>query len=360
MHKRGLIYFDFGLLIPVVILILINLFTLFSLNIELFKNELTYVCFGFLVFIGFSFINHKAIKLYARPFYIASIILLTAVLFFGVETRGSLRWIELYGFRIQFAELLKPFLAISLASFLVSSKSTSLKVFIKSFLYLLPIAFLIFIQPDLGDALVYAFVLLFTLIYWGFPVVYFIWTFLGLVIISPIGWLLLHDYQKQRIMTFLNPSLDPLGRSYNAIQSVIAVGAGMFTGLGFGQGSQSGLRFLPERHTDFIFATISEQLGFIGAGLIIICFLLLFYKIYKIVINSIDSFSRALSVICLFMLFIQFVVNIGMNIGILPIVGVTLPFLSYGGSSMLTNFMILGLLNSISRSTSNNKVLEIG
>jgi rod shape determining protein RodA len=360
MFKKGLLYFDLGLLLPIFILLLVNLATLFSLNLSLFKSELLYVAFGLIVFFGFSFVNHKVAFLYGKSIYIISLILLVAVLVMGVEARGSLRWIEIYGFRIQFAELLKPFLAISLSSFLLSKNSISARNFISILCFILPVVLLVFVQPDLGDALIYAFVALAALIFYGFSWFYVFGLFLISLLVAPIGWLFLHDYQKQRIMTFLSPASDPLGKSYNAIQSVIAIGAGMFLGKGFGQGSQSGLRFLPERHTDFIFATITEQLGFIGSALVIVCFLFLLYRIYRISQNSSDKSSKLFSMICFFIILVQFFLNVGMNIGILPIVGVTLPFLSYGGSSMLTNFIIIGLLTSIARSTTNNKVLEIG
>jgi rod shape determining protein RodA len=359
MFKRGLFYFDLGLFIPISILLLVNLSTLLSLNFSLFRNELINVFLGLIIYLGFSLVNYKVIGIFGKQIYIASLVLLFAVLVVGVETRGSLRWIEISGFRIQFAELLKPFLAISLASFLCSKKSIGIKNFILIFCYIAPIVLLVFIQPDLGDALIYALVAVFGLLFYGFPLIYFIILFIVFCILTPLGWLFLHDYQRQRVMTFLNPANDPLGKSYNAIQSIIAVGAGMFLGKGFGQGSQSGLRFLPERHTDFIFATISEQLGFIGSILIIICFSFLLYRIYKISMNTRDKFSKLFSALCFFIILIQFFLNIGMNIGILPIVGVTLPFLSYGGSSMLTNFIIIGLLASIARDSVDNKVLEI-
>jgi len=192
----------------------------------------------------------------------------------------------------------------------------------------------------------------------GFPFRFF---FLGLVflsILSPIFWRFLHDYQRQRILTFLNPS-DPLGLSYNAIQSVIAVGSGMLLGRGLGLGTQSGLRFLPERHTDFIFATLSEELGLIGAVLLIITFTFLLYKIFAIFRGQDELFSKTFSAIAFSLIFLQFFVNIGMNIGILPIVGITLPFVSYGGSSLLSNFILLGALSGMNRGNSSHKVLEI-
>ncbi|MGA2968151.1 MAG: FtsW/RodA/SpoVE family cell cycle protein, partial [Candidatus Levyibacteriota bacterium] len=181
---------------------------------------------------------------------------------------------------------------------------------------------------------------------------------LPLLAVFPLVWRLLHEYQRQRILTFLDPGKDPLGTSYNVIQSVIAVGSGMLMGRGLGQGTQSGLRFLPERHTDFIFATISEQLGFIGVLIVLICFACILYKIYIIFINSDDKFSKVFAAIIFFSFLIQIFVNIAMNIGILPIVGVTLPFVSYGGSSLLSNFIFLGFLAAINKGH-RQEILEI-
>jgi rod shape determining protein RodA len=173
-----------------------------------------------------------------------------------------------------------------------------------------------------------------------------------------VVWKFLHEYQRQRILTFLDPGKDPLGTSYNVIQSVIAVGSGMLMGRGLGQGTQSGLRFLPERHTDFIFATISEQLGFIGTLIMLVCFAFILYKIYTIFRNSDDKLAKILAAIIFFTFLIQIFVNIGMNIGILPIVGVTLPFVSYGGSSLLSNFIFLGFLSAINKGR-REEILEI-
>jgi rod shape determining protein RodA len=215
------------------------------------------------------------------------------------------------------------------------------------------------LQPDLGDTLIYIGVVFFTLIYVGYPLRYFILSFLPFLFAFPFFWNFLHDYQKQRILTFLNPGNDPLGTSYNAIQSVIAVGSGMFLGKGLGQGTQSGLRFLPERQTDFIFASISEQLGFIGAVILLAAFAFLIYRIYKIFLTADDEFVKIFSVITFFSFSLQIFINIGMNIGIIPIVGVTLPFVSYGGSSLLSNFIFLGLLSSVSGFSKDTEVLEI-
>jgi rod shape determining protein RodA len=169
----------------------------------------------------------------------------------------------------------------------------------------------------------------------------------------------MHDYQRQRLLTFLHPGSDPLGTSYNVVQALIAVGAGKMLGRGIGEGTQSGLRFLPERHTDFIFASISEGFGLVGAGIVIICFIYLLFRIYRVHLRSDDSFARVFCAGAFFFILIQFFVNIGMNLGILPVVGITLPFVSYGGSSLVSCAIFLGIISAIGRESLREKVLEI-
>lgn len=357
MDRAFLRNIDFRLLTPALILLMLSLITLFSLNFNLFKNQLFFSALSIFAFLLFSLVNQKIVKLYGLHIYIVSILLLFTVLLLGEESRGAVRWIEFAGIRIQFSEILKPFLALSLASFLVNRK-TSVGNFFLIFILFFPIFFLIFLQPDLGNALIYGAILILALILFGFPLRFFIAGVIFLAILFPFIFRFLHEYQRQRLLTFINPSSDPLGASYNSIQAIIAVGSGMLWGKGIGGGTQSGLRFLPERHTDFIFATISEQLGFIGATVIVACFAFILYRIFIIYQNSQDSFSKVFAGISFFLILIQFFVNIGMNIGLLPVVGVTLPFVSYGGSSLLSSFILLGLLSSTEK-LEREEVLEI-
>jgi rod shape determining protein RodA len=350
--------FDWWLLVPVAILVILGLTALFSISVVYFKSQLIFLVISVFVFIFFSFANYKIFQLYGLYIYIFSIIALFFVLILGIETRGSVRWIEFLGFRIQFSEILKPFLAISFSSLLLTKKN-NFKQLLSVLLFLFPILFLIFLQPDLGNTLIYFFVAILTLIFFGFSYRYFISGLVGLAICVPFLWNFLHQYQKQRIISFLNPSSDPLGNSYNAIQSLITVGSGMFLGKGLGLGTQSILSFLPEKHTDFIFATISEQIGFFGDFFIIVCFGLILYRIFLIYQRSDDDFCRIFSAVCFFIILVQFFINIGMNIGMIPIVGVTLPFVSYGGSSLLSNFILLGLLSAINTSQKKEEIFQI-
>lgn len=356
--KRAFFDIDWGLITPVIVLVLLSLTTLLSIDFSLFKSQLIYFVIGIFAFLFFSQTNYKSVKIYSMPIYLISIILLTIVLIIGTETRGSVRWLEFFGFRVQFSEIIKPFLAISLSSYLSSKNNYSLKTLFLIGCFLMPIVLLVFLQPDLGNALIFLMVSVLTLIVFGFPLRLFFGGLFFLSLLSPILWNFLHDYQKQRLLTFLNPS-DPLGVSYNAIQSVIAVGSGMIFGRGLGLGTQSGLRFLPERHTDFIFATLSEELGIVGAILVVAIFIFLLYKIFTIFSNQEDLFCKLFSIIAFSLIFFQFFVNVGMNMGILPIVGITLPFVSYGGSSLLSNFILLGILAAMNKGESSKRVLEI-
>lgn len=358
MNKKSLFHIDFGLLTPVLILVFFSLTTLFSINITLFRNQLFFLILSLFFYLFFSNFNYKIIQYHLLPIYISSLLILFFILFLGIETRGATRWIEIFGFQIQFSEILKPFLIAALAAFIANQEISS-KTFLSIIFLLFPICFLIYKQPDLGNVLIYAIVVIFLLFTSGFSFKWFILGFFGIAAISPFIWQFLYNYQKQRVLSFLYPSLDPLGESYNVIQSIIAVGSGMFFGKGLGQGTQSGLRFLPERHTDFIFATFSEEFGFLGSLILILTFAWLFYKIFLIFQMSKDRFSQIFAAGAFFLILVQVFINIGMNIEIIPIVGVTLPFVSYGGSSILSSFILLGFLSSISRDLKNRNTLEI-
>lgn len=356
--KGNFLGIDFGLITPVIVLLIISLTALFSINFTFFRNQLIFAFIGIVVFLFFSQVNYKIIQRYEVSIYIVSVVILFLVLVLGIESRGAIRWIEIAGFRIQFSEILKPFLAISLSSFLVR-KSYSFSSILQVVILLFIVSILIFFQPDLGSALVYVLVTIFTLVFFGFPLKFFAAGFAFFAISIPFVWRFLRDYQKERILTFINPGHDPLGGSYNAIQSIIAVGSGQFSGRGLGQGTQSILSFLPERHTDFIFATISEQLGFVGSLIIIFCFIFLLYKIFQIFSNCDDGFCKVFTAISFFIILTQFFMNVGMNVGLIPIVGVTLPFVSYGGSSLISSFILLGLVTSIEKGVRKEEVLEI-
>lgn len=350
---------DWWLIAPALILVTISLTTLLSINFSYFQAQLISFCVAVLAFLFFSRINLEFLKQLTVPIYVISLILLGIIFVIGIESRGAIRWINVFGTSVQFSEIIKPFLAVAFAAYLADMRHSTPKTFLLTLFFLTPIFFLIVMQPDLGSGLIFALVGLFVLLVHGFPLYLFGLAVLPLLLMSPVIWTLLHDYQRQRILTLLHPSLDPLGTSYNSIQAIIAVGSGTFFGKGWFQGTQSSLRFLPERHTDFIFATLAEGIGFIGAAMVVLTFAFLCYRVYLIFKNAEDPFSRLFAATAFGFFLIQGAVNIGMNIGYLPIVGVTLPFVSYGGNSLVANFVFLGILSAISASQKKERVLEI-
>ncbi|HVF69018.1 MAG TPA: FtsW/RodA/SpoVE family cell cycle protein [Xanthomonadales bacterium] len=350
---------DLRLLAPVAILIAISLVTLLSVNVAYFKSQLTALVVGIIAFLFFSKTNIEFMKQLKLPIYIISLVLLGIVLFIGIETRGASRWIDILGVRLQFSEILKPFLALAFAALIEEERNINFKSFLKTVIYIIPVVILIAIQPDLGSGLLYAGAGAFALFVLGFPLLWFGAVLLPFILTSPLIWSILHGYQRQRILTFINANPDPLGSSYNGIQAIIAVGSGGFMGKGISEGTQSVLRFLPERHTDFIFATIAEGLGFVGSSIVILAFMLLAYRVYVLFRESDGLFSKAFLAVSFGFLIIQGFVNIAMNMGILPIVGITFPFVSFGGSSLLSNFIFLGMISSIAGNSRNKDVLEI-
>lgn len=350
---------DLQLVIPVLILIGISLTTLFSINLGYFRNQLIFFFLSIGIFLFFTHVDFSFLEELRRPMYIVSFIGLLLLLFLGFEARGAARWLDFFGFRLQFSEIFKPFLAVALSAFL-AKRPKNLTTAGILLLFLLPLVFLIYKQPDLGSALMYLFTVLLTLLLVGYPLWWFGVMFGGFLITIPLVFRFLHAYQQQRILTFLHVTNDPLGSSYNSIQAIIAVGSGMLVGKGLGQGTQSLLKFLPEQHTDFIFATLSESLGLIGATVVLVASAFLLYRLYQIARQTPDKSEKIFILATFSLLFLQIFINIGMNIGLLPIVGVPLPFVSYGGSSLLSNAIFLGIASSIGSSRSGKVALEIG
>lgn len=350
---------DFLLLLPALALWGISLLVLSSISPILLRQQFLYGLAGLFLYFVFLNLDFRVLGLFYKQIYIGILLLLGLIFIIGFESKGATRWIEIFGVSFQFSELLKPFFILVFAYFLSKSNAHSFSTFVKSLLVLFPIFFLVMRQPDLGNAIIYfitAFCMMFA---YGFPFRYFFGLGALIVLPMPIFYNLLHEYQRQRIVSFLNSTSDPFGSSYNAIQALIAVGSGQLMGKGFGQATQSNLRFLPERHTDFIFATMSESFGFIGGIVVISLFALLLLRIYKISMSAIDSFSHLLATGLFYVVLVHAFFNIGMNLGILPIVGITLPFVSYGGSSLVTNFVILGILSVIHSEEKRSKIFEI-
>ena len=354
MVMRILKGFDVLLFIPMVLLVSFAVVVLFSTSAVVARDQLIFSILGLVLYFLFSFADFRVLKPLSFYLYLFNVLLLLVTLAFGIYSKGAIRWIPLgiEGFTFQPSEFMKLSLIILLSS-LLSSRfgSSSIKDFLlTTFITLVP-ATLIFIQPDLGTTVVVLFIWLLLSLFVRLRPSYFIYLLLVLLAISPIIFLSLRPYQRDRIKTFLDPSLDPLGSGYHVLQSEIAVGSGRVLGRGFGRGTQSHLRFLPEYHTDFIFASLSEEWGFLGSAVVVLLFGLVFIRIILIGMNSQFLFGQLLSLGVLAMIFSQTVVNIGMNLGIAPITGVPLPLLSSGGSSLVLTMASLGILQSVARSS---------
>ena len=297
--------------------------------------------------ITIALINIKFIYQYAYIFFILSFLLLLSVELIGVFGKGATRWINIFGFSIQPSELIKITIIISLARFYHDLKFDDIKRITK-LLFPILILFLPFvlivIQPDLGTALSIAILGTLILFASGIRIWKFVFGFFVLIISIPLLLNYLQQYQKDRIFSFLNPEADALGRGYQLIQSKIALGSGGLTGKGFLEGSQSYLQYLPEKQTDFIFTLIGEEFGFIGTTFIILLFLLLISVCYYISIKSNHIFGRILSIGVAINLFIYVIMNISMVSGLMPVVGIPLPLVSYGGSAMLSIIISIGLV----------------
>ncbi|MCL4389905.1 MAG: rod shape-determining protein RodA [Patescibacteria group bacterium] len=311
---------------------------------EVLLPQILFYLVGLGLFFVISNLDFRIYASFGKLIYIAAIVLLSITLFIGLETRGAVRWIPLGPFRLQFSEILKPFLIVSFASFLSSGKS-----YFKSLIWIAIPLGLIFKQPDLGSALVYAIAFGAMILSSGINLIYPLLCAVGAALAAPLGWNFLAQYQRQRILTFLNPGADPLGASYNSIQSLITVGSGMFFGKGLGQGTQSHLSFLPERHTDFVFASLAEEMGFVGATILLGAFFLLLWRIFKIAGSCKDKTARLAVLGIGAMLLAQIFVNVGMNLAILPVTGITLPLVSYGGSSVLATMISLGMVAGLAK-----------
>lgn len=350
---------NFSLVIPAVLLVFVSLSTFYTLNQDIFKQQLIFLLLALIIYYVFLNLNLRLFGYYSVFLYIIAVILLAILYFIGIEAKGATRWIEIFGINIQFSEIIKPFMLIFYASYLTKDTNRSFKKFIKALLLILPIFLLTLKQPDLGNAIIYLITLICVLFVYGFPIKYFL--SLGALSIAsiPLLYQFLLGYQKARLLSFLDYTIDPSGISYNSIQSTISVGSGELIGKGLGQATQSILKFLPERHTDFIFATIAESLGLAGSLCLIGLYFFLLYKILVISRNVDDEFLRILVQGFFFLFLVHIFFNVGMNLRIVPIVGITLPFVSYGGSSLMTNFIILGIISGIRFKTRRNLSMEI-
>lgn len=346
-----LLHIDKSLLIGLVSLIIIGLFILYSASnesIELISKQAVRIIFAFIIMVSLAQIPPSAYRTWAPWFFMASFLLLIAVLLIGIVGKGAQRWLNVWLFQFQPSEFMKLAVPLMLAWYL---HDKSLPPSLGHLLVLLGIVLLptvlVIKQPDLGTALLIAISGFSVILLAGISGRLLLLGGLIVLIIAPIGWHFMHDYQKLRVLTFLNPERDPLGAGYHIIQSKIAIGAGGFLGKGWLQGTQSHLQFLPEHTTDFIFAVCGEEFGLLGGMVLLILYLWITLRGFYISIKAQDTFSRLLGGGLSLSFFIAVFVNIGMVSGLLPVVGVPLPLISYGGTSLITLIAGFGILMSI-------------
>ncbi|MFA9262271.1 MAG: rod shape-determining protein RodA [Undibacterium sp.] len=347
---------DFILVSATFFLFSIGLLALYSFSETIagnlyFGKQLAVGVVGITLMFFIGTLDYRHFARMSTPLYFLMLAVLLGVLFFGSEIRGTVGWLALAGFQIQPVEFAKLVLILFLASF-ISKKRSELGEWTRLIASLFLSALLILLvmrQPDLGSSLVLAFIWLSMILVSGIRWKHFlVLGTLGLILVGT-SWFFLADYQKARLQTFLNPELDPRGSGYNVLQSMVAVGSGGIWGKGIGHGSQSQLNFLPEKHTDFIFAVIAEELGLVGGGLVIGLYGLFLFRIMRIAETAQDNTGYLIAVGVLALFFIHILINLGMNMGFLPVTGLPAPFLSYGGSALLAFFIALGLLLSVYR-----------
>ena len=347
---------DWIIIVSFFLLVTIGLMVLYSissinnqLDLAHFSRQLLAFVIGLILMFLVAFYDYRTFNSFSTKFYFLAVLVLVMVFFLGIRVRGTTGWIGFLSYNFQPVEMVKVVVIIFLASFLSKKKiefSNFVKIVASAILVSVPI-FLIIKQPDFGSALIIIGIWIGMLLVSGISKK----SILALVIIFFVstagGFFMLKDYQKNRIINFVNPQNDPQGSGYNVTQSIVAVGSGGIFGKGLGHGSQSQLNFLPEKHTDFIFAVIAEELGLIGSIFVILLFGVILYRFSRIASLARDNFGYLLSVGVMIMFFIQIFINIGMNIGIAPVTGVPLPLLSYGGSSMISILVSIGLVQSV-------------
>ena len=333
---------DAGLTFSIGLLLILSGIVLKSIAPSVFPLQFVYLAVAIGAFWFFFQIDFDIISLFSKHLYIISIILLIITLIIGQVTRGAIRWIPIGKFSLQPAEFVRPFLLIFFANYLTKEKVDFKRLFTAILLLILPV-FLILIQPSLGVSVLTVVGFCGVLISSNFNKKYILGGLAAVLILIPVFWQVMAPYQRQRVLTFINPAEDPLGAGYNSLQSTIAAGAGKITGRGLGRGVQTQLAFLPEKQTDFIFAAVSEEMGFVGAGIMLAATFVILFRLVAIVENSISPAARAYVSGFFLIYLLQVFIHTGMNLGMLPVTGLPFPLVSAGGSSLLATMIGLGI-----------------
>jgi len=357
---------DFTLLGVVGLILVMGLFVLQSATVNasaqfgmnFVYRQIAWAVVGLVAFFCVLVIDYSKFAKYGKLIYAVNLLLLLAVLVLGAETKGAQAWIEIGPIKFQPAEVVKTLLILGLAQFLVPrvGKLNNFKDLLPVFIYVAIPLLLILKQPDLGTGLVYVAIMLGMLLVAGASpgkLFLLVGSGIGLIAFAIYGhfawdwWLPLEDYQINRLIVFIDPMIDPRGVGWNVIQSQIAVGSGGLWGKGWGMGSQNINDFLPEQWTDFIFCVLAEEFGFVGSVIMLILFFYLIYRGIMIAREAKDTYGALIAIGVVSMFIFHILQNIGMSIGIMPITGIPLPFVSYGGNSLLANMIALGLLMNV-------------
>lgn len=359
LDRRLLKNLDFALVFAAAAILVFGCFAIYSASkggdagMRLVSRQVVWAVIGFVAAVVVASIDHGVYERIAGKLYIINLVLLLAVVVTGHSSKGSQRWIGFGPIQLQPSEIAKILLIISLAVFLVKrmEKIRSFETFAHSFIYLAVPMLLIFRQPDLGTSLVLMSIWITMLFVMGTDiknVLLFVASciVLGFLVFQVHG--ILKPYQKNRLVSFIDPAADPRGSGYHVMQSRIAIGSGQMFGKGYLGGTQRELRFIPEQHTDFIFTVVGEELGFAGSAVLLGLYLLMVWRALSILSATEDTLGRAIAAGVVGMFMFHIVVNMGMTLGIMPVTGVPLPMFSYGGSSLVSNLMAVGLLAGIS------------
>lgn len=346
------------MIIPSLLLTTLGIVVILTSSQTLAIQQLIFAVIGVSLYFLLSNFDYRSFNFFIKPLYFFALLLLIVTFALGVETRGSVRWISLGPFNLQPSEFAKPILILTLANFW-SGRLATWKNMAVSLVILAPLALLIFNQPDLGTTLTALFIWVVILLSTNISLKKILSLGLIALVTAPLVWLNLQPYQKQRLIGFAFPNQDPQGIGFHVIQSTIAVGSGQLFGRGLGSGTQSRLQFLPEFRTDFIFAFIAEELGLVGSLIVLFGYSVIFFLVFKKLARVNNRFGELIIIGVSAMLFFQVTVNIGMNVGLLPITGITLPLLSYGGSSIVATFISLGLVSSVLKFGMKRKEVDV-
>ena len=349
-------YLDIPLLLATFLLVLAGAAILYATTLSsdskiIFYRQMVFLGIGLAGFLFLSFFDFHRLAKLNRIIYVFCVSVLLYLLIFGTLIKGGKRWLNIAFLGFQPAELAKLAVILGLARLLYLKRGqiNSWGTFLWSFVYALVPAVLVALEPDLGSALVILSLWVGIILLSPIKKKYLVALFLALALVCGGAWkFYLKPFQKDRVMTFINPSLDPKGRGYNVRQATIAVGGGELLGRGLGKGVQSQQKFLPERQTDFIFAAAGEEIGFVGLITLLGLYFFLCYRLMQILKNAKDDLGMYIAGGVLFFFFFHVLINVGMNIGLLPVTGIPLPFVSAGGSSLVVSLLCLGMAQNVS------------